>query len=192
MSVPAELLLSLKLIKLSLETFTSTQLGWSFALGVDQSCHPGPVPGVCVLPSSNVEGESFSQSAGDILSDWQTHRPGRVLIFSDFYVRYFFPLATDQGLLIVSHPAVDLLQVILESPVSEQITLGYSHADRPALKEVHALLPARTSPPVIDPNQKYLRRGGLRAVLTPAVFPGYLWGRGRTPLPLSTSPDSRG
>ena len=111
---------------------TSAQLGRSFALGVDQSCHPGPVPRIGVLSSSNIEGEDFSQSTGTSLSTCLHklfHFLPDILAPAVNVPRNVLVLTTHEGGVLVPHTAVDLLQTILESPVSGEVTLSYSCAD---------------------------------------------------------------
>ena len=115
---------------------TSAQLGRSFALAVDQSCHPGPVPRIGVLSSSNIEGEDFSQSTGTslllgiFLSSYKLfHFLPDILAPAVNLPRNVLVLTTHEGGVLVPHTAVDLLQTILESPVSGEVTLSYSCAD---------------------------------------------------------------
>ena len=116
--------------------------------GVDQSCHPGPVPRVGVLSSSNVEGEDFSQSAGSSLLLLGILPP--LELFLHFLAdipaptvdlpRYLVPLTTHQGSILVSQPAVDHLEMVLESPVSGELPLGHSRADRLAFEQLDTLV----------------------------------------------------
>ena len=138
--------------------FTSTQLGRSFAQGVDQSCHPGPVSRFGVISSGKVEGEDLSQSTGSSISlllglsvrargqrgQKLFHFLADILAPTVVLARYVLTLTADEGSIAVPQPAVDLLQKLLERPVSGEVTLGYCRADCLAFIQVDALVPTRT------------------------------------------------